>query len=149
MPLPSSSAPDLTFPLASGGSWSLADSEATAFTIVVFYRGTHCPICKNFLAEIEEQVEAWRNRFIFNYVNEFYSVARLMYNELDDRDYDFVERQVRVRIVLGTIVHHCSASRVMCPADWRTWDSGRCVRTCPGIDNPTGCVWQSRDVHRD
>ena len=58
MPLPSTAAPSLTVPLHSGGDWSLADSKAEAFTIVVFYRGTHCPICKTFLKEIEEQMDA-------------------------------------------------------------------------------------------
>ncbi len=58
MPLPSTDAPDLTFPLHSGGNWMLSDSKASTFTIVVFYRGTHCPICKTFLKEIEEQMDA-------------------------------------------------------------------------------------------
>lgn len=58
MPLPRSQAPELTFPLITGGTWSLAEQTPENFTIVVFYRGTHCPICKNFLAEIEEQIEA-------------------------------------------------------------------------------------------
>jgi zinc protease len=40
-------------------------------------------------AEVQEQVEAWRNRFVFRYTNDFYIVSRLMYNELDDRPYDF------------------------------------------------------------
>ena len=60
MPLPSTNAPALTFPLHSGGDWLLADSNAKTFTIVVFYRGTHCPICKTFLKEIEEQMDAAR-----------------------------------------------------------------------------------------
>jgi zinc protease len=45
-------------------------------------------------AEIEEQIEAWRNRFVFRYTNDFYSVARLMANELDDRPYDFDRREL-------------------------------------------------------
>ncbi len=53
MPLPTSQAPALTVPLLSGGTWSLADSKPEAFTIVVFYRGKHCPICKTFMKEIE------------------------------------------------------------------------------------------------
>ena len=40
-------------------------------------------------AEVAEQVEAWRNRFVFRYTNDFYTVARLMYNEIDDRPYDY------------------------------------------------------------
>jgi predicted Zn-dependent peptidase len=40
-------------------------------------------------AEVEEQIEAWRNRFVFRFTNDFYTVLRLMLNELDDRPYDF------------------------------------------------------------
>jgi predicted Zn-dependent peptidase len=40
-------------------------------------------------AEVQEQIESWRNRFIFRYTNDFYIVARLMGSELDDRPYDF------------------------------------------------------------
>jgi predicted Zn-dependent peptidase len=45
-------------------------------------------------AEIEEQIEAWRNRFVFRYTNDFYSVGRLMANELDDRPYDFDRQEL-------------------------------------------------------
>jgi len=40
-------------------------------------------------AEVQEQIESWRNRFIFKYTNDFYIVARLMRSELDDRSYDY------------------------------------------------------------
>jgi zinc protease len=40
-------------------------------------------------AEVQEQIEAWRNRFVFRYTNDFFTVARLLLNELDDRPYDF------------------------------------------------------------
>jgi predicted Zn-dependent peptidase len=40
-------------------------------------------------AEVAEQIEAWRNRFIFGYTNDFYTVSRLMFNELDDVPYDW------------------------------------------------------------
>jgi peroxiredoxin len=52
--LPLSPAPALSVPLLSGGIFTLADSTPDAFTIVVFYRGKHCPICKTYMKEIEE-----------------------------------------------------------------------------------------------
>ena len=30
------------------GSWSLADQNPENFTMVVFYRGLHCPICSKY-----------------------------------------------------------------------------------------------------
>ncbi len=43
-------------------------------------------------AEVTEQIDAWRNRFVFRYTNDFYSVSRLMRNELDDQPYDYDRR---------------------------------------------------------
>ena len=34
------------------GSWSLSDQAPENFTMLVFYRGLHCPICKNYLQEL-------------------------------------------------------------------------------------------------
>ena len=53
MPLPDTQAPALSFPLLSGGTWTLADQTPENFTIIVFYRGKHCPICKTYLKEID------------------------------------------------------------------------------------------------
>ena len=50
-------------------------------------RGTVSP------AEVQEQIDAWRNRFVFDFTDEFYSVERLMEQELDDRPYDY-DRQL-------------------------------------------------------
>jgi zinc protease len=44
-------------------------------------------------AEVQEQIDAWRNRFVFQFTNEFYSAERLMEQELDDRPYDY-DRQL-------------------------------------------------------
>ncbi len=45
-------------------------------------------------AEVHEQIQSWRNRFIFLFESEFYSAARLMGHELDERPYDFDSRQL-------------------------------------------------------
>jgi len=36
------------------GSWSLADQSPQNFTMVVFYRGLHCPICSKYIAELDK-----------------------------------------------------------------------------------------------
>ncbi len=51
--LPRQAVPALTVPLLDGGTWSLADSNPENFTMVVFYRGLHCPICKAYLNELQ------------------------------------------------------------------------------------------------
>lgn len=51
--LPRSPAPVLDLPLAGGGRFRSTDATPTAFTLLVFYRGLHCPKCKDQLQELE------------------------------------------------------------------------------------------------
>jgi peroxiredoxin len=39
------------------GAWSLSEQEPDNFTMVVFYRGLHCPICSKYLAELNKLVD--------------------------------------------------------------------------------------------
>jgi zinc protease len=66
-------------------------------------------------AEVEEQIEAWRNAFIFRYTNDFYSVSRLMANELDDRPYDFDRRELEAVQQVGVADVHRVAERYLRP----------------------------------
>jgi len=36
------------------GAWSLADHDPTNFTMIVFYRGLHCPICSKYIGELNK-----------------------------------------------------------------------------------------------
>ena len=36
------------------GTWSLAAQTPENFTLVVFYRGLHCPICRKYIAELDK-----------------------------------------------------------------------------------------------
>ena len=36
------------------GTWSLAEQTPENFTLVVFYRGLHCPICSKYIAELDK-----------------------------------------------------------------------------------------------
>ena len=44
--------PSLDLPLVGGGTWSLAEQKPENFTMVVFYRGYHCPICSRYLGDL-------------------------------------------------------------------------------------------------
>ena len=48
-PRPRQPTPDLSVNLVDGGTWRLADRSPEAFTLVVAYRGLHCPVCKSYL----------------------------------------------------------------------------------------------------
>lgn len=50
--LPRQKVPALDFPLVGGGTWSMHSQKPEHFTMLVFYRGYHCPICKNQLLDL-------------------------------------------------------------------------------------------------
>ena len=37
---------ELEFDTVAGSRWSLAAQQPQTFTMVVFYRGLHCPVCR-------------------------------------------------------------------------------------------------------
>lgn len=50
--MPRQAVPPLQVPTLDHGSFALADDAAQHFTLVVFYRGLHCPICLKYLLEL-------------------------------------------------------------------------------------------------
>lgn len=52
MLMPRQSVPVLQVPTLAHGRFDLATDAATHFTLVVFYRGLHCPICLKYLLEL-------------------------------------------------------------------------------------------------
>jgi alkyl hydroperoxide reductase subunit AhpC len=50
-------APELIVPTLTGETFTLADRNPRVLTILVFYRGAHCPICKEQAKEIEENYQ--------------------------------------------------------------------------------------------
>ena len=49
---PGDTAPDIDLPLTIDARFKLSDQSPEQFTMLVFYRGKHCPVCKNYLTEI-------------------------------------------------------------------------------------------------
>ena len=60
--LPRQPAPDLAAPTLSGTTWSLAAAVPRRFSLIVFYRGLHCPICKTYVAELDKLVPEFATR---------------------------------------------------------------------------------------
>ncbi|RXG90407.1 peroxiredoxin-like family protein [Bradyrhizobium zhanjiangense] len=54
--------PPLHVDLASGGSFDPASEKPAQFTLLVFYRGLHCPICKTQLKELESKLDEFDKR---------------------------------------------------------------------------------------
>jgi len=54
---PLDKAPELTLPLVGGGDWSLADQTPDSFTMILVYRGYHCPVCKGDLGKLNSLMD--------------------------------------------------------------------------------------------
>jgi peroxiredoxin len=54
--------PALEVATVGGGTWRLADQKPENFTLVVFYRGLHCPICANYLGDLNRKVGDFAER---------------------------------------------------------------------------------------
>ena len=50
--IPGQPVPALDLPLTIDARFELSKQEPEAFTMLVFYRGKHCPICKKYLTEL-------------------------------------------------------------------------------------------------
>ena len=55
--MPRQATPSLDVSLLGGGNWSLSDQNPENFTLVVFYRGRHCPICGLYLGELNRRAD--------------------------------------------------------------------------------------------
>ena len=61
-PLPTRAAPPLIVETVKGGQWSVADRHPARFTMIVFYRGVHCPVCRTYLGELERLLPEFASR---------------------------------------------------------------------------------------
>ncbi|KAB2912469.1 MAG: AhpC/TSA family protein [Hyphomicrobiaceae bacterium] len=57
--IPRQRVPDLSLPLAGGGSWRLSDQKPEHFTMVAFYRGRHCSVCRDYLGRLQSMHAAF------------------------------------------------------------------------------------------
>jgi peroxiredoxin len=53
---PGERAPELAVDLVGGGRWRLGEQQPVNFTMVVFYRGLHCPVCRAQLSELNRRL---------------------------------------------------------------------------------------------
>ncbi|MEM6516946.1 MAG: peroxiredoxin-like family protein [Bacteroidota bacterium] len=61
-PTPKHKAPNLEFPLLEGGRWDLREQKPENFTLIIFYRGLHCPLCKKYLQQLQELLPDFSQR---------------------------------------------------------------------------------------
>lgn len=54
--------PPLAVPLIGGGRFDIATEASERFTLIVFYRGLHCPICRPYLSDLEAKLSDFNKR---------------------------------------------------------------------------------------
>ena len=54
--------PDFTLSVAGGGTWALSDQSPENFTMLVFYRGLHCPVCATYMKELQRMKQDFADR---------------------------------------------------------------------------------------
>ncbi len=54
--IPRQPVPALEVVTLDGDTWKLADSKAEKYTMIVFYRGRHCPVCKMYLEDLTKKL---------------------------------------------------------------------------------------------
>mgnify|MGYP005844328247 CR=1 FL=1 len=62
MLLPRKKTPDLDLPLVGGGRFKLSDETNKRGTLVVAFRGLHCPICVGYLKELDRLTPEFAER---------------------------------------------------------------------------------------
>ncbi|WP_405604982.1 redoxin domain-containing protein [Polaribacter sp. Asnod1-A03] len=54
--------PELTIDLVNGTKWSLHEQKPENFTMIIFYRGLHCPVCKKQLEQLKKKMNDFNER---------------------------------------------------------------------------------------
>ncbi|WP_373492105.1 peroxiredoxin-like family protein [Parasphingorhabdus sp.] len=62
--IPGRAVPDFTVPMTDGGKFQLSQRLGDGFTLLLFYRGLHCPICKMQLRDLQRHLGDFARRAI-------------------------------------------------------------------------------------
>ena len=54
--IPSQPVPELSVRTVGGSTWNMSEQSPENFTLVVFFRGLHCPICANYLCDLQRKL---------------------------------------------------------------------------------------------
>jgi peroxiredoxin len=59
---PNIPAPKLEVSTLGETTWKLSEQQPEGFTLIVFYRGLHCPLCKKQLQELKDKLDDFRDQ---------------------------------------------------------------------------------------
>ena len=88
MLIPNQKTPDLDLPLTIDARFELSHQTPDKFSMLVFYRGKHCPICKKYLEELGGRLDEFTSRGISPFAISMDSEERAMvsHEEWDTHD---------------------------------------------------------------
>lgn len=61
---PREKTPNISINLVNDTTWNLNEQSPEHFTMIIFYRGKHCPICKKQLEELQKKINKFTERGI-------------------------------------------------------------------------------------
>lgn len=59
---PRTKVPNLDLPTVGGERFVLTEKKPSSFSMLVFYRGLHCPICKTYIHDLDRRLEDFSRR---------------------------------------------------------------------------------------
>ncbi|MFI8379775.1 peroxiredoxin-like family protein [Leeuwenhoekiella sp. NPDC079379] len=59
---PNTQVPELEIDLINDTKWKLSAQKPEKYTLIVFYRGLHCPVCKKQLQDLTSKTEDFKSR---------------------------------------------------------------------------------------
>ncbi len=54
--------PDLEVKTLAGSTWKLSDRKPETFSMIVVYRGLHCPICSTYLRDLDRKLDEFQGK---------------------------------------------------------------------------------------
>ncbi|WP_299780896.1 redoxin domain-containing protein [uncultured Formosa sp.] len=85
---PRTETPDISINLVNGSTWTLSEQNPENFTLMVVYRGKHCPVCKTYLETIQKHIQDFTDKGV-NVVAisaDTEAIAKATYNDWDIAD---------------------------------------------------------------
>ncbi|WP_349663679.1 AhpC/TSA family protein [Cellulophaga lytica] len=59
---PRERAPELSIKLVNDSTWKLSEQSPENFTLILFYRGKHCPVCQKQLEQLQKSLPKFTER---------------------------------------------------------------------------------------
>jgi len=119
--LPRQAVPELRVPVVGGRAYDICKETPATFSLVVFYRGLHCPICKTQLKDLEAKLDEFERRGVSVVAISTDNEERALQTSLD-----WQLQQLRIGYDLSLPVAR----------EWGLYISGGRGKTSTGVEEP-------------